>query len=178
MVFGFKIFNLIFCVCFFVQSYGASHIAVPAHDFHLSKCQIEYSDSDQALQIMLHVYLDDLEEALRRQGADKLFMCTEKEHEKAEKYLYRYLQQRINMVVNGEAAAFSFVGKEQSDDLQAVWCYMEITGVESVESIEITNNLLMEVFDDQKNIVHIVAGKNKQGYFLFQKGQESDKVSF
>ena len=173
-----KYIYLLFSFLSLIQVRASSFSGAPAHEFHLSKCQIEYSESDQALQIMLHVYLDDLEEALRQQGADKLFLCTDKEHEKAEKYLFRYLQQRINMVVNEQAVEYEFVGKEQSDDLQAVWCYLEVTNIDTVESIEIKNNLLMEVFDDQKNVVHIVVDKNKQGYFLFHKGQESDKVTF
>ncbi|MFT7603922.1 MAG: hypothetical protein ACI8VT_001490, partial [Saprospiraceae bacterium] len=73
---------------------------------------------------------------------------------------------------------FEFIGKEQSEDLQAVWCYLEVTNIKFFNSIEVTNSLLMEVFEDQKNIVHIKAPDNKQGYFLFQKGQEHDKVTF
>jgi len=153
---------------------------VPAHDFHISKCQIEYSVETEALQITLHLYLDDLEEALKQQGADKMFLCTDKEHEKAEKYLFRYLQQQFKLIVNeaGENAEFEFVGKEQSEDLQAVWCYLEVTNVSSFSSLEVTNSLLMEIFDDQKNIVQVMAPGKKQGYFLFQKGQENDKVTF
>jgi hypothetical protein len=139
---------------------------------------IEYSPEDEALQIMLHVYLDDLEEALRQQGADKLFLCTDKEHPKAETYLYRYLQQVFQIAVNGQPTNYTFVGKEQSEDLQAVWCYLEVTDVKQVKHIELLNNLLMEVFDDQKNMVHIIAAKNKEEYFLFQKGREIEQASF
>jgi len=148
------------------------------HEFHISKCQIDYSESEKALQITVHLYLDDLEEALRLQGADKLFLCTEKEHKKAETYLFRYFEQCFQLVVNDTKVAFEFIGKEQSEDLQAVWCYLEITDVSALSSLEVTNNLLMEVFDDQKNIIHIQAPGNKQGYFLFQKGQDNDKVTF
>jgi len=149
-----------------------------AHEFHISKCQIKYSEDTKAVQISLHLFLDDLEEALRQKGADQLFLCTEKEHHKAEKYLFRYLQQGFKLSVNEEPAAFEFVGKEQSEDLQAVWCYLEIINVDSFESLEITNSLLMEVFEDQKNIVQVRAADNKQGNFLLQKGQENDKVIF
>ncbi len=151
-----------------------------AHEFHISKCQIEYSVETEALQITLHLYLDDLEEALRQQGADKMFLCTDNEHEKAEKYLFQYLQQQFKLIVNeaGEEAEFEFIGKEQSEDLQAVWCYLEVTNVSSFSSLEVTNSLLMEIFDDQKNIVQIMAPGKKQGYFLFHKGQENDKVTF
>lgn len=150
------------------------------HEFHVSKCQIEYSVETEALQITLHLYLDDLEEALRKQGADKMFLCTDKEHDKAEKYLFRYLKQQFKLIVNetGEVAEFDFIGKEQSEDLQAVWCYLEVTNVSAFKSLEVTNSLLMEVFDDQKNIVQIMAPGKKQGYFLFHKGQANDKVTF
>lgn len=149
-----------------------------AHEFHISKCQIKYSEESKALQISVHLFLDDLEEAMREQGADKMFLCTKKEHEKAEKYLYRYLQQRFKLIVNGQEVAFDFIGKEQSEDLQAVWCYLEVTNVSSFEKLALTNSLLMEIFEDQKNIVHIEAAGNKKGYFLLQKGQEHDEMTF
>jgi len=37
---------------------------------------------------------------------------------------------------------------------------------------------LMEVFDDQKNIVHFEGPNKKIAYFLFQKGQSTDRVEF
>ncbi len=170
--------SLLLNTFFMLGATPATTTPAAAHEFHLSKCMIEYSPADEALQIMLHVYLDDLEEALRQQGADKLFLCTEKEDPKAETYLYRYLQQVFQLNVNGQNASYSFVGKEQSEDLQAVWCYLEITDIEQVKHIEMNNSLLMEVFDDQKNIVHIVAAKNNEEHFLFQKGHETEQASF
>lgn len=149
-----------------------------SHDFHISKCQIEYSAPSEAVQITMHLFLDDLEEALRQQGMDKLFLCSEKEHPKAEQYLFQYLQQQFKLLVNEENVSYEFVGKEQSEDLQAVWCYLEVTNISTFKSIEVRNSILMEVFADQQNIVQIAAPNNKQGYFLFQKGAEQDKVSF
>ncbi len=150
----------------------------PVHDFHLSKCLIEYSVADQAVQITMYMFLDDLEEALRQQGKDKLFICSGKEHPEAENYLFQYIQQQFKIAVNEESVNFEFVGKEQSEDLQAVWCYLEVLDISNFKSIEVHNSILMEIFDDQQNIVQISAPDKKQGYFLFQKGQESDKVSF
>jgi len=152
--------------------------ASAAHEFHISKSQIKYSEETKALQISMHLFLDDLEAAMGKQGAKNMFLCTDKEHQKAEKYLYRYLQQRFKLLVNEEVVSFDFIGKEQSEDLQAVWCYLEVTEVNGLTSLEVTNSLLMEVFDDQKNIIHIEVPGKKQGYFLLQKGQDNDKVTF
>ena len=73
---------------------------------------------------------------------------------------------------------YYFIGKETSEDLQAIWCYLEITNIEAVESIVVENNLLMEMFADQKNIIHIMMPDKKQGYFMLEKGKSSEKAIF
>ena len=148
------------------------------HDFHISKCLVEYNEAERALQISLHLFIDDLEEALRRQGADKLFICTEKEADDAEGHIQRYLEQNFIIEANGAEIAFDFLGKEISDDLAAVWCFLEITGIEKLKELKITNKLLTEVFDDQTNIVSIIGPGGKKGVLLLKKGEEAESVSF
>ncbi len=148
------------------------------HDFHVSKCLIEYNEQERALQISLHLFIDDLEEALRQQGADKLFLCTEKEAADAGQHLGRYLEQNFILEVNGRQAAYHFLGKEISDDLAAVWCYLEVPEVDQMEQLAVTNKILTEVYDDQKNIVSVFGPGNQKGLLLFQKGKSRESVSF
>ena len=148
------------------------------HDFHVSKCLLEYNEGEQALQMSLHLFIDDLEEALRRQGADKLFICTNKEDEQAEQYIYRYLKQHFRFEVNGQERGYTFIGKEVSEDLAAVWCYLEITDVSGLKALQVSNNILMDVFDNQKNLVSITGPGGKQGLLLFQKGDTVKKAQF
>ena len=136
---------------------GINPSRVSNHDFHISKCLIEYSEEQSALQFSLHIFIDDLEEALRLQGADNLFICTEKENEEAEKYIIRYLHQRLQIELDDQMLQYNFIGKEISEDLAAVWCYLEIPKIQSPKKLMVSNSILMEVFDDQKNIVNIVA---------------------
>ena len=153
-------------------------MAATAHEFHVSKCQIEYNQEEKAIQVTLHIFLNDLEEALRQKGADKLFICTEKENDKAEAYLVDYLRERFHLEVNKQPAAFIFIGKEPSEDLQATWCYLEFTGIEQLKNLKIENNLLLEAFEDQKNIVSVMASGKQLGYFLFQSGHRTESMSF
>ncbi|MCO6478402.1 MAG: hypothetical protein J5I94_17360 [Phaeodactylibacter sp.] len=148
------------------------------HDFHVSKCLVEYNEGERALQMSLHLFIDDLEEALRRQGKDNLFICTRKEDQQAETYIYRYLQQNFRFEVDGKERDYVFIGKEVSEDLAAVWCYLEITGVSSLKELKVNNSILMEVFDDQKNLVSVNGPGRKQGLLLFQKGDTVKKAEF
>lgn len=154
-----------------------SFIQPDIHDFHVSKCVVDFKPQEEALQISLHLFIDDLEEALRQQGHHDLLICTERESKQAESIMKSYLQQHLQLYVNDKASTFTFIGKEMSDDLSGVWCYLEITGVETLNALKVKNNLLFEIFDDQKNIVSII-GPNHQATLLFQEGQDWKNVKF
>jgi len=171
----------LFILTFFLSLFASptpSVVPLLAHEFHISKCQIEYSEPDAALQITLHIFIDDLEEALRKQGKDKLFIATEKEDQQAEAYVFEYLKEKLELDVNEEKATYTFIGKEPSEDLQAIWCYLEIPNLEKVSDLSVNNTLLTEVFNDQKNIVSVVGPNKKQGYFLFQQGSSTEHMEF
>ncbi len=148
-----------------------------AHEFHVSKCVIECNEEAKAIQVSLHIFIDDLEEALRQQGADKLFICTEKESKKAEKYLNRYLQRHFVLIVNNKKVEYEFIGKEISDDLAAVWCYLEVKDIKRIKSMELKNDILMEIFDDQRNIISLTYNK-KEEYMMFDKGNSTETINF
>lgn len=148
------------------------------HEFHVSKCQMTYAEKENSLQISLHMFIDDLEEALRQRGKDQLFLCTEKEAKGADQVLANYLADRLNIEVNKEKVNFDFIGKEISEDLVAVWCYVEVKGVIDLKSLGVQNKLLLETFEDQKNIVSIKGPEGKKGFFLLQNGDDSDEVTF
>jgi len=156
----------------------AGQITAPEHEYHLSKCNIEFDEKEQTLQITMHLFIDDLEEALRQGGVDQLFIGTEKEVAEAEKYISRYLSQRFQLSDGSRNFSFDFLGKERTEDLAAIYCFLEVSNVSALQELTITNQVLMEVFDDQKNIVHFEGPNKKIAYFLFQKGQSTDRVEF
>ncbi len=148
------------------------------HKFHVSKCLVEFNESEQALQISMHLFTDDLELALSQQGADSLFICTRMEKPDAERYMAEYIQKNFLLEVNGEPVEYEFLGKEPSEDLLGVWCYLEILDVKTVEELKITNNILLEVYDDQKNVISIIGPNRRKGMMLLQRGQSTEEVTF
>ena len=147
------------------------------HDFHVSKCLIEFNQDEAALQMSLYIFIDDLEEGLRQKGYDQLFICTKQEAAEANDLINEYLGQHFQLRVNGQEESFEFIGKEISDDLSAVWCYLEITKIQELKALEIKNNILFSIFNDQKNIVSVIGPKHK-ATLLFQEGQEIKEAKF
>lgn len=164
-------------LCFLLLP-GLSNEVNTLHEFHLSKALVEYNTQEKAVQISMHIFLDDLEEALRRQGKDKLYICTDKESAEAEAHMETYLRDHFKININGVPVVYNFLGKEASEDYQAAWCYIEVENVAELNEIEILNDLLLEVYDDQKNVIQLVGPNKKRGVLLLQKGKTKEKVQF
>jgi hypothetical protein len=148
------------------------------HPFHVSTCDVIYKEKEKSLQISYHIFLDDLEVALKSQSAEKLYLATPKESRSAESVIVQYLKGKFKVSVNNKPQQLVFVGKEYASDKLAVWCYFEITELSEISEISIENTVLLETFSDQKNIVHLVGPSGKKGHFLHQKGREVEHIKF
>jgi hypothetical protein len=137
------------------------------HEFHMSSCEIDFDKEDESIQVSLHIFIDDLELALKKRGIDSLFLCTEKEDADSEMYIADYIAHTVQITLDGQRIRPTFLGKEVSDDLAAVWCYFESELIEQPDQISVSCTLLTEVFDDQRNIVKINYPPDKRAYFLF-----------
>jgi|APTNR8051073442_1049403.scaffolds.fasta_scaffold00395_24 hypothetical protein len=150
-----------------------------AHDFHMSKGQIEYAPAEQSLQITLHFFIDDMEEALRRNGADKLFLGSERETAQAEEQLISYLRRHLAITLDGKPVNARFLGKETSNDYAGLWCYLVVEDIEEApRQISIRYDLLQEVFGDQKNIINVLGPGGKRVTLLFEKDNALQKAQF
>jgi hypothetical protein len=138
-----------------------------AHDFHLSRCEINYDTSSGDIQISAHIFIDDLELAMKQTGVHSLYICTPKESAKANEAIESYINQKLSFYANGKKLIPVMLGKEASDDFMAVWCYFEIVGYKNLRQVKIENKILTEIFNDQKNIVDITVDKRKKGFAIF-----------
>lgn len=153
-------------------------MTVEDHPFHVSKCDVVYSEKEKSLQIAYHIFIDDLEVGLKNLSSDKLYLATPKEKPSAERLIVSYMKSKFVVSVNKKQLAIDFVGREYAPDKLAIWCYFEVNQVLTITELSIQNTVLMEVFDDQKNIVHVVGPEGKKGHFLHQKGREVESIKF
>jgi len=156
---------------FFIASlfWSNSPDVVYNHDFHLSRCDIIYNTQEKAIQISLQLFIDDLEMALSAKGYENLGICTEKEIPEAEEYIYAYLLEHLQLSIDESPITLDWVGKEVSDDLAGIWCYLEVYPDTPRKSIDVRNDLLVEVFADQRNIVKLIYSADQKAHFLFDK---------
>jgi hypothetical protein len=73
----------------------------PAHAFHVSKAVVEYNPGEQAIQVSMHLFLDDLEAALKQTHPEPLYLCSDKGLEFPGQGAFRRLTRR--MVLSGNS---------------------------------------------------------------------------
>jgi hypothetical protein len=148
------------------------------HAYHISKTDMVFKPSEKTVQITMHIFIDDLELALEKQGQAKLFIGSEREKKEADGLIYNYLKKNLALHINGNKADYTWVGKENTSDKQALWVYLEITKVKQVKNIKVENRLLTELYADQKNIVQVNVPTKKMGYFTLDRSKPVDSTTF
>jgi len=149
-----------------------------AHEFHMSKCIIEFVPQQQSFQIMMHLFLDDFELALAGKEASDLKLCTDFEKEGADEIITKYLKENFLLKINKENVTYNYIGKENSEDLIGVWIYLEVENIAEVKSVEIANSILTKEFDDQKNLVQIKVPGAGPGTLIMSKKRNIESINF
>ncbi|MYD25332.1 MAG: hypothetical protein F4X08_05930 [Gemmatimonadetes bacterium] len=145
------------------------------HPFYISVCQVDHNPESGALEMSFRIFMDDLELALETMGTDRLHLGTEREVEKADLYIDRYLARHVVIEINGRRVSAAFLGKEVDTD--AIWCYVEVENIPALESMTMTNTLLLETYEDQVNLVHVNANGQKKS-LLFSQQQITQTLDF
>ncbi len=145
------------------------------HKFYVSVTQIEYKEQQQSLQMISRVFIDDIEDLIKERYDKSLTIDNTKENPELDQYLKKYFGQKLNIIINGKNVSFTFIGKEFEDDLIIV--YLEIENISSLETIKISNEVLMDLFEEQQNIVHVKKGSQRKSLIL-EKGKSEGLLNF
>jgi hypothetical protein len=139
-------------------------LAEANHKFYVSKTTIEWSPASDSYQISMKIFTDDLDKALSLYSGAEMNVGTEKESDECNAVLSEYLGKKFYVKMNQNNISWHFVGKETEGDL--TWVYLEYTWGTSVQTIELSNTCLFELFDDQQNIVDFRANGSTQTVIL------------
>ena len=143
--------------------------AFTAHKYYLSLTQIEYNATNKSVEIIINVFIDDLETALNKIHLKDFQLNTKKELKNVDTYFYQYLKDNINLKIDGKSHTYNYIGKEYDNDV--VFFYLEIKNIESVKEIEIENTILIQHFSEQQNLVKSKVNKKHKSVLLTKKQQ-------
>ena len=126
-------------------------VSFSSHKYYVSLTQIEHNVSQNSLEIIINVDIDDLEFTLNKDYNIDLKLTSKNELVNADSYFKKYLKEHVKIIVDNKNRELNFLGKEYEGDI--VYFYLEINNILKPRSFEITNRLLLKYFKDQQNIV-------------------------
>ncbi|MFY0604183.1 MAG: hypothetical protein JXQ93_09545 [Flavobacteriaceae bacterium] len=126
-------------------------LSFTTHKYYLSLTQIEYQKEKQSVQIILNVFIDDIETALNEIHSIDLQLSTEKELKNNDTYFKKYLQNNLSIKIDDGLKEIIYIGKEYEGD--NVFFYLEIEGIKSIKNLEIENSILVQHFPKQQNLI-------------------------
>lgn len=124
-----------------------------AHKFYVSVTDIEYNEENRSLQIISHVFIDDLEKLLKERYHSELFLLKNEEHPQADSFVERYFNDKLKIKLNGEEVELKYLGKEYDKDELLI--YIEVPNVEPFRNIYVENSVLTDLFPEQKNVIKV-----------------------
>ncbi len=138
------------------------------HKFYVSVTNISYAEKNDALQITTRLFIDDLDALLKERYAINAKLATEEESEQADAFLERYLRAKFKVEINNENRPYQIIGRKYDNDVCIFYIELEEIKLSSVKSIQIRNELLMDLFDDQQNVVHFKINGKKKSFVLIK----------
>ena len=147
---------------------------VVVHDFFVSILTIRHVPSTRTLDLTWRITAHDIEHALENVASLKL--ASANEHPEADSILNTYFHDHLKLVSNGKALDWIWVGKEL--DGETLYCYLQITGVDNLNGLTVSNTLLQDLFYEQQNLVHVEhEGRSTQSH-TFTLGAEAYTFSW
>ena len=148
--------------------------AIP-HKFYLSVTEIEYKKDKKDLQIISKVFIDDFQNVLEKRYEESITLSKDEESGPVKELIQKYLKSKLHIYVDGKEVALKYLGKKYDKDQLVL--FIEGENLEPFKEISITNAILIDLFEDQKNVVNVKVN-NEIKSLMLRKDAETDVLNF
>ena len=145
------------------------------HPMHVSVTEIEMNSKEKRLEIMMRVFMDDLEVTLRRKYQNPELDVLNPKGKTLDQMMEEYLKLHFKISLDNKSQVMKYLGHEMEGD--AFIFYIEVDKVKKWKTIQIQNDIIMESFDDQSNLVHVTSNETVRSLRLTSK-KSVDQLTF
>lgn len=150
-------------------------LTIFVHPLHISVTEITLDEKENELEIMMRVFTDDLEAAIRSEKNNPDLSLVNPRNTTLDKIAWDYLQTRFKITANGEQLNLKYLGYEKDEDV--IVFYVQVQPAKKFETISITNSIITELYDDQSNLINVTVGETTRSLRLM-RNNPSGKLSF
>lgn len=145
------------------------------HPLHVSVTEIEMDHKDKRLEIMMRVFMDDLEVTLREHYKIPDLDILNPKGKTVDQMMQEYLKPHFKISLDNRVQLIKYLGHEQEGD--AFIFYIEVEKVKKWKTIQVQNDIIMEIYDDQSNLVHVTSNETVRSLRLTSR-RSVDQLTF
>jgi hypothetical protein len=134
------------------------------HPIHVSVTEINHNAADKTLEISCKLFTDDFEKVLAQIYKTKVDLINPPDRPAMEKLVSDFIQKHLMLKLDDKPVTLSYLGYEKDND--AVYSYFQVENISAAKKINITNNILHEMFTDQINLMHVIVNGNRKSVKL------------
>ena len=150
-------------------------MAFTAHKYYVSMTKIKYVKEERSVQITMRFFIDDIEKTLNNRFKKDFKLATDEESKVSDKFLNLYIHQKFEIKLNNQLAEYTYLGKEYKNDV--VFFYLESTEIDTINSIEVKNRMLLETFEEQQNFIKLYMN-NEIKTMVLMKENDKEMLKF
>jgi hypothetical protein len=136
------------------------------HKYYISITHIKHVPKQETIQVILRVFIDDLQEELHQLNQSKIELGTNREPKNIDFIYEEYINDNFSININKKKQNLTYLGKSYTDDM--VVFYIEIINVKDIKELKIVNNILYSSFPEQENIVKVNINNQHKSYILYK----------
>jgi hypothetical protein len=123
------------------------------HPMHVSVTDILFDQKEKQLEITIRVFADDLEQSLKKtlNKPDLDILKTQKTS--IDDIMRTYFADHFSVSLDDRVQTSNYLGHEIEEGTFVF--YVEVAKIKKWQSIKVRNQLLMETFSDQSNLVNV-----------------------
>ena len=149
---------------FHLQGVSGMLSEAEVHPLHISVTEINHNAVDKTLEISCKLFTDDFEKVLAQNYKTKVDLVNPPDRAAMEKLINDFTQKHLTIKADGKQVKLSCIGYEKDND--AIYSYFQADSIGIVKKIEVTNNILHELFTDQINLMHVIVGGKRKSMKL------------
>ena len=147
-----------------------------AHPLHVSVTEIKYDEKEKELEIMMRVFIDDLEKTIqKRLNQPELDIQEPGKGMTTDQLVSPYLLENFTVNLDGKVQKIQYLGSEKEGE--AFIFYILVSNVKKWKTIEVQNSIFQEIFEDQSNLVHVTVRETVRSLRLTRE-KPADKITF
>jgi hypothetical protein len=151
-------------------------LAFYLHPMHVSVTEIQFDEKDKELEIMMRVFIDDLELTLRNKlNQPEMDILELKNGLTIDQLASDYLKDHFKVSLDNKPQKTVYLGHER--EAEAFIFYVQVSNVKKFKTIQILNDIITEQHEDQSNLVHVTV-KDKVRSLRLTRDTPSDKLTF